>query len=92
MSSSTGEWTVNASTGNLDWKTDTIDADEPSGTLEFSISGSDDADAFFPINVAFVSAGSMAEVEVESASLVEGSESVDFSQEMVLSTDSYLVV
>lgn len=79
-------------TGNLDWSIDIIDADESSGTLEFSIAGAEDPDDFFPIDVRFVSAGSLAEVEVESAVLVEGGEDVVFSQETVLVTEQYLVV
>ena len=92
VSSNTGDWTHNSSTNCLDWTTDTIDADEPSGTLEFSVSGTEDPDAFFPVGVRFVSAGSLAEVKVESATLVESGEDVEFSQETVLVTEEYVVV
>ena len=92
MTSSTGNWTHNSSTNCLDWTTDTIDADEPSGTLEFSVSGTEDPDAFFPVGVRFVSAGSLAEVKVESATLVESGEEVEFSQGTVLVTEEYVVV
>ncbi|KAL7416841.1 hypothetical protein BDY24DRAFT_205327 [Mrakia frigida] len=92
VSSNTGEWTVNSITNCLDWTTDSIDADEPSGTLEFSVSGTEDPDTFFPVGVRFVSAGSLAEVKVDSATLVESGEEVTFSQETVLVTDEYIVI
>lgn len=58
-------------TGDADWRTDrdafiwtidTIDAENSSGSLEFRCEG--DADAFFPVNVGFVAAGSLADVDV----------------------------
>jgi hypothetical protein len=44
------------------------------------------------VGVRFVSAGSVAEVKVESATLVESGEEVTFSQETVLVTEEYTVV
>ena len=72
VTSNTGEWTHNESAAALEWRTDTIDADEPSGNLEFTVEGTDDVDSFFPVRVGFVSAGSLAEVQVRpvSASLL----------------------
>lgn len=44
------------------WTIDTVDSDSPSGSLEFKCEG--DADAFFPVNVGFVAAGSLGNVDV----------------------------
>ena len=44
------------------WTIDTIDAENSSGSLEFKCEG--DADAFFPVSVGFVAAGSLANVDV----------------------------
>ena len=44
------------------WTIDTIDADSPTGSLEFKCEG--DADAFFPVSVGFAAAGSLGGVDV----------------------------
>jgi hypothetical protein len=44
------------------WTIDTIDSENPTGSLEFKCEG--DADAFFPVNVGFVAAGYLADVDV----------------------------
>lgn len=64
ITSNTGSWSHNVGNTSLDWRTDAIDADEPSGNLEFTVEGTEDVDSFFPIRVGFVSAGSLAEVQV----------------------------
>jgi len=54
------EWTAERS--SFIWTIDTVDTDSPTGSLEFRCDG--DADAFFPVSVGFVAAGSLAEVDV----------------------------
>ena len=71
------------------WTIDTVDAENPSGSLEFRSEG--DADAFFPVSVGFVAAGSLANVDVAKAALVAGGD-VSFSQEKVLTVDRYEIV
>lgn len=59
----TGEWSVNMESNTLEWSIETIDMDSPTGTLEFS-SPAEDASAYFPVKVDFVSAESLCEVKV----------------------------
>ena len=87
----TGTWELNASTHSLDWSIPLISSDEPSGTLEFKVGG-DDAGTFFPVRVSFVSQGSLLGVGVESATLTESGETVEFSQDALLTTKDYVVV
>ena len=63
-------------TGEADWRSEgnaflwtieTIDNESPTGSLEFRCEG--DADAFFPVKVGFVAAGSVADVDVSESSL-----------------------
>lgn len=87
------------STADVDWRAErssfvwtipTIDSDSPSGSLEFKCQG--DADAFFPVNVGFVAAGSLVDVDVARANLVEGGAEAEFSQEKILTVDRYEIV
>ena len=86
-----GTWSLNASTHSLDWSIPTISSDEPSGTLEFTVGG-DDAGTFFPVRVAFVAQGSLIGVGVDSATLAETGETVEFSQDALLTAKDYIVV
>lgn len=85
-------------TGDADWRSDgrsfiwtidTVDSDNSSGSLEFKCEG--DADAFFPVQVGFVAAGSLADVDVVKAATTDGAEQ-SFSQEKVLTVDKYEIV
>lgn len=80
-------WT--ADRGAFVWTIDEVSADSPSGSLEFRCDG--DADAFFPVNVGFAAAGSLANVDVASAELLAGGDAT-FSQEKVLTVDKYEIV
>lgn len=71
------------------WTIDEVDADSPSGSLEFRCEG--DADAFFPVNVGFAAASSLANIDVATAELLAGG-SATFSQEKVLTVDKYEIV
>ena len=85
-----GSWSLNASTLTLDWSIPLINPEESSGTLEFTVGG-DDAGTFFPVKVAFVSPGSLVGVAVDSVTLVDSGDGVDFSQDSLLLTDDYVV-
>jgi len=62
LPSVTGEADWRAERNAFLWTINTIDNDSPTGSLEFRCEG--DADAFFPVNIGFVSAGSLADVDV----------------------------
>ena len=89
VSSHTGEWSLNPSSHSLDWSISQVNADDRSGSLEFSIGG-DDAGAFFPVKVSFAAQGSLAGVSVVSVDLVDGG-AVTFSQEAIVSIENYIV-
>jgi len=89
VSSHTGEWSLNPSSHSLDWSIALVNADDRSGSLEFSVGG-DDAGAFFPVKVSFVAQGSLAGVSIASVDLVDGGP-VTFSQEAVVSIENYIV-
>lgn len=87
--SHTGEWSLNPSSHSLDWSIALVNADNRSGSLEFSVGG-DDAGTFFPVKVSFAAQGSLAGVSVTSVELVDGG-AVTFSQEAVVSVENYVV-
>jgi hypothetical protein len=90
LPSVTGEGDWRAERNAFVWTIDTIDSDNSSGSLEFKCDG--DADAFFPVSVGFVAAGSLADVDVAKATLVEGGKETTFSQEKILTVDKYEIV
>jgi hypothetical protein len=89
VSSHTGEWSLDPSSHSLDWSIPLVNADDRSGSFEFSVGG-DDAGAFFPVKASFIAQGSLAGVSVASIDLVDGGP-VTFSQEAVLSVENYVV-
>ncbi|QRV94597.1 Adaptor complexes medium subunit family [Ceratobasidium sp. AG-Ba] len=93
VASHTGSWNINPATHSLDWITPQVSADtETTGSLEFSVGG-DDAEAFFPVKVDFKSEKSLIGVEVESIERVnEPGTTVDFSKEMRVGVEQYLIV
>lgn len=68
LPSVTGEADWRAERNAFIWSIDTIDSENPTGSLEFKCEG--DADAFFPVNVGFVAAGSLADVDVGFSSII----------------------
>ncbi|KAH8094738.1 hypothetical protein BXZ70DRAFT_992132 [Cristinia sonorae] len=91
VSSHTGDWSLNPSSHSLDWTVGRVDADERSGTLEFSVGG-DDTSAFFPVNVSFVGHGSLAGVHLASVTRVDDGEEVTFSEDASVAVENYSVV
>lgn len=59
-----GDFQVNTQTKTLDWRIPSIDKASSSGTLEFSISGGDDVNGLFPIQVNFSSTKPFSQVKV----------------------------
>jgi hypothetical protein len=86
----TGEANWSADRGAFTWTIDTVDADEPSGSLEFGCEG--EADDFFPVNVGFAAAGSLVNMDVAAATNTETDEPASFSQEKILTVDKYEIV
>jgi len=91
VASHTGEWQLNPSSHHLDWAIPLVNAEDRSGSLEFSVSGSD-VNAFFPVQVSFVGLGNTVGVRVASVSRVDSGEDVVFSEDASFNTDNYLVV
>ena len=91
VASHTSEWQLNPSSHRLDWTIPLVNAEERSGSLEFSITGSE-VNTFFPVHVSFVGLGSIVGVHVASASRADGGENVVFSEEASFIADNYSVV
>ena len=91
MASHTSEWQLNPSSHRLDWTIPLVSAEDRSGSLEFSITGSD-INLFFPVHVSFVGLGSIVGARVASVSRADGSENVVFSEEASFNTNNYVVV
>lgn len=92
MTSNTSSYTYDSVSSSLIWSIDSVSAENPSGSLEFTVSLPDsDTSALYPINVAFVSAQSLAGVGVARA-VVDGEDEAEFSQSVVLSVDEFSVV
>jgi coatomer subunit delta len=89
--SHSGEWQLNPSSHHLDWSTSLVNTEDRSGSLEFSIGGSD-VNAFFPVRVSFAGLGNTVGVRVASVSQVDSGENVVFSEDASFTTDNYLVV
>ncbi|KZV96119.1 hypothetical protein EXIGLDRAFT_733942 [Exidia glandulosa HHB12029] len=90
VSTDDAQWTVNVHTHALDWKVGTVDEENATGSLEFTVAG-DDVGAFFPVHVGWVSAQSLFGIEVASVHLVEDESAIEFSQEVTLAPELYVV-
>ncbi|TFY58180.1 hypothetical protein EVJ58_g6577 [Rhodofomes roseus] len=91
VSSHTGEWALNPSVHALDWNIPIINADDRSGSMEFSVGG-DDPGAFFPVKVSFIGEGSIAGVHLASISKVDSGEDVVYSEDATVQIENYTVV
>eukprot|EP00584_Thalassiosira_punctigera_P000571 CAMPEP_0172525804 /NCGR_PEP_ID=MMETSP1067-20121228/813_1 /TAXON_ID=265564 ORGANISM="Thalassiosira punctigera, Strain Tpunct2005C2" /NCGR_SAMPLE_ID=MMETSP1067 /ASSEMBLY_ACC=CAM_ASM_000444 /LENGTH=553 /DNA_ID=CAMNT_0013309163 /DNA_START=131 /DNA_END=1792 /DNA_ORIENTATION=+ len=60
-----GQYKHDPGTGMMCWHHDVIDANNPTGSLEFSIAGGD-VDVFFPVQIAFTSQSLMCPMEITS--------------------------
>ncbi|TFY83354.1 hypothetical protein EWM64_g672 [Hericium alpestre] len=91
VASHTGEWQLNPSSHSLDWSVPLVNAEERSGSMEFSVGG-DDVAAFFPVKVHFVGQGNTVGVRVGSVTHVDSGEEVVFSEDATVTIDDYSVV
>ena len=87
-----GSWTVNEETNNLEWSLESISSANKSGSLEFSVTeGAENADIFFPVVVDFVCEKTLSNVSVADVVLTDTSASTAFSQQSVLSAETYVI-
>jgi hypothetical protein len=85
-----GSHTHNKREGTLVWHLDMIDMNNPSGSIEFSIAQPDE-DAFFPINIAFMSESTYASVLVPEVQSSQDGSLVRHSFSSTLSVGKYIV-
>ncbi|KAG0235400.1 Coatomer subunit delta [Actinomortierella wolfii] len=86
-----GEYMVDRQQGVLVWQLHSINASNPSGTLEFNCPG-EDTDGFFPVSVQFESDRLVCGVDVTSITLVADGSSIPFSKQLLLTPTEYTVV
>ncbi|EST05983.1 Clathrin adaptor, mu subunit, C-terminal [Kalmanozyma brasiliensis GHG001] len=87
-----GSWAVNDETNNLEWSLESISGSNKSGSLEFSITeGADNVDVFFPVVVDFVCEKTLCNVTVADVVLTDTSSPTKFSQQSVLSAETYVI-
>ncbi|KAF5391026.1 hypothetical protein D9757_003937 [Collybiopsis confluens] len=92
VSSCSGEWSLDPSSHSISWKIPEISAgNSKTGSLIFNVGG-DDIGAFFPVDVSFVSQGSLAGVNVASITKTSGENVPTFSVDSLLTVDEYSVV
>nr|CCA14981.1 coatomer subunit delta putative [Albugo laibachii Nc14] len=86
-----GQYRHKPSDGALLWHLDCIESSNSSGTLEFSIHGSN-MDGFFPVSISFFSRNVYCDVQVEAVFLAEDhSSNIAFGFDKLLSTESYQI-
>uniref|UniRef100_A0AAY4D3S8 Coatomer subunit delta n=1 Tax=Denticeps clupeoides TaxID=299321 RepID=A0AAY4D3S8_9TELE len=85
-----GEYRHDTRRNILEWCLPVIDANNKSGSLEFSIAGQ--PNDFFPVNVCFVSKRSYCDIQVAKVTLVEGDGQVKFSTETSFISDKYEIL
>ncbi|KAG0049816.1 Coatomer subunit delta [Gryganskiella cystojenkinii] len=86
-----GEYLVDRQQGVLIWQLPSIDASNPSGSLEFNCEG-EDTESFFPVSVQFESEHLVCDVDVISVTQVADGSSVPFSKQSILTPTEYTVV
>lgn len=93
VSACDGVWKHNSRENSLAWRVETVNADNGTGTLEFTIKGKS-VDAFFPVNISFTSTDSLnpvAVVSVVPADSAPTDKPLRFSATKLLATDEYIV-
>ncbi|SPO32433.1 related to coatomer delta subunit (delta-coat protein) [Ustilago trichophora] len=87
-----GSWAVNEETNNLEWSLESISSANKSGSLEFSVTeGAENVDVFFPVVVDFVCEKTLCNVTVADVVLTDTSAKTAFSQQSVLSAETYVI-
>lgn len=86
-----GTYKVDSGKSMLYWEIPLIDKSRSSGTLTVQLNKAVGADAFFPTTVSFVSATSIANVQVIEGLHTESGKAVPLNVETVLTTSEYIV-
>eukprot|EP00163_Fabomonas_tropica_P034214 TRINITY_DN9375_c0_g1_i2.p1 TRINITY_DN9375_c0_g1~~TRINITY_DN9375_c0_g1_i2.p1 ORF type:complete len:519 (+),score=169.08 TRINITY_DN9375_c0_g1_i2:398-1954(+) len=84
-----GTYKVNAKATAMMWEIDMIDSNNDTGSIEFTVDGSD-SDVFFPVAVAFTSPKPLVQVAVEAVATLEGKR-VPFGETAVLTAEEYVI-
>lgn len=82
---------MDARNNQLVWSVEVIDADNSTGSLEFSVSSKDDS-SLFPIQVQFSATSSVCGLNIVDVLSVDGEQPVKYSSEVLVSTEEYSVV
>ncbi|KAJ1731782.1 coatomer subunit delta [Coemansia biformis] len=85
-----GAYEVSRARSVLEWQIPVIDAENPSGSLDFSVPG-DDAGTFFPVVVSFACESPYYAIEVADVATPDG-QAVDYSYSASLIPDEYAVI
>lgn len=85
-----GQFKHDAQSGMLCWHHDVIDSNNTTGSLEFSIAGSD-VDAFFPVQVMFKSETFMCPIEVTNVTSTSTGASIPNSLSKIATPASYTI-
>jgi len=85
-----GDYHFDARKSVLEWKMPVIDSSNPSGSMEFTISGV--PDDFFPVNVSFYSTKTICDFDINDVQQAETKSPAKFSQERALIVEKYEVV
>jgi len=85
-----GQYKHDSNTGMMCWHQDVIDGSNSSGSLEFSIAGSD-ADAFFPVQVMFKSQSFLCPIEITGVTSVTSGAVIPNNLEKSVGLDTYAI-
>jgi len=86
-----GSYNINHQNRYVEWQIPIIDADNRSGSMEFSVQGND-TNSFFPVRVNFTSSQSFSNINIADIQLVENGSSVTYSHETRLMPDNYIIM
>jgi hypothetical protein len=86
-----GQYKHDPNTGMMCWHQDVIDANNSTGSLEFSIAGSDE-DVFFPVQIAFTSQSLMCPIEVTSLTNAQSGSPIPNNMTVRVVPESYQCV
>lgn len=90
VSQADGSYFVDRARRVLEWQLPVINNSNKSGLLECSIPG-DDANAFFPVTVSFISDKLMCGVDVLDITNVENNSQAPFSKEIIMAAEDYVI-
>lgn len=90
VSQADGSYFVDRARRVLEWQLPVINSSNKSGLLECNIPG-DDANAFFPVTVSFISEKLICGVDVLDIKNVENNSQAPFSKEIIMAAEDYII-